>query len=132
MNDYLNRGLAYLNKGDTDRAIADSTKASQLDPKYARPFINRGLAYLSKNDFDRAIANFTQVIKIDPKNVKAYINRDPHAATSRRRLSASTPTAGRKPAPKEDTRCAGSRRASLGGPCTDGPCTHRLIAGPQP
>ena len=42
---YINRGHAYINKGDYDRAIADYTEAIRLDPKYAIAYGNRGKAY---------------------------------------------------------------------------------------
>ena len=41
---YSNRGVAYRQKGDGDRAIADFNEAIRLDPTFAAPFYNRGLA----------------------------------------------------------------------------------------
>jgi Tfp pilus assembly protein PilF len=41
---YINRSLAYSNKDDNDRAIADFTQAIQLGTKDARALINRGIA----------------------------------------------------------------------------------------
>ena len=32
---YMNRGLAWSNKQEYDKAIADYTEAIRLDPKYA-------------------------------------------------------------------------------------------------
>src|SRR5436190_23802422 len=45
---YSNRGNAYREKGDMDRAIADLNEAIRLDPKYAVAYNNRGLAYSDK------------------------------------------------------------------------------------
>ena len=39
---YANRGVEYRNKGDLDRAIADFTKAIEIDPKFAGAYNNRG------------------------------------------------------------------------------------------
>ena len=37
--------MAYGNKGEYDKAIADYTEAIRLDPKYAKAYYNRGWAY---------------------------------------------------------------------------------------
>jgi tetratricopeptide (TPR) repeat protein len=67
-----NRGLAYKNKGDYDRAIADYNEAIRLDPEYALAYNNRGVAYLLKGDHDRAIADYNEAIRLDPGCAKAY------------------------------------------------------------
>lgn len=72
---YFNRGNAYREKGDQDRAIADYTQAVGLDPKYASAFNNRGDAYSKKGDQDRAVADYTRAIGLDPKKTNAYYNR---------------------------------------------------------
>ena len=71
---YFYRGVAYDNKGDYDRAIADYTEAIKLEPTTARYF-NRGLAYANKGDYDRAIADYEQVIKLDANYISAYYYR---------------------------------------------------------
>jgi len=72
---YTNRGNAYDDKGEVDRAIADYTKAIALDPNYAFAYNNRGLTYEKKGEIDRAIADYTKAIALDPKNAIAYTNR---------------------------------------------------------
>jgi tetratricopeptide (TPR) repeat protein len=67
-----NRGNAYHDKGDNDRAIADYDEAIRLDPKRAKAFKNRGCAYLEKGDNGRAIADYSEAILIDPKDVDAF------------------------------------------------------------
>src|SRR5437879_3312186 len=42
---YNNRGIAYRIKDEDDRAIADYTKAIEIDPKYADAYYNRGNIY---------------------------------------------------------------------------------------
>ena len=54
---YLNRGNAYFNKGDHDRAIADYTEAIRLDPKYANAYGRSRQQPTGKGDHDRAIAD---------------------------------------------------------------------------
>jgi lipoprotein NlpI len=72
---YGNRGKAYLDKGDNDRAIADFNQAISIDPKNPVPFNNRGVAYRKKGDNDRAIADYNQAISLNPKDHDAYYNR---------------------------------------------------------
>jgi tetratricopeptide (TPR) repeat protein len=72
---YYDRGLAYYDKKDYDRAIAEYTQAIKLDPNYATAYTNRGCVYGGKGDYDRAIADFTQAIKLDPNDAHAYTNR---------------------------------------------------------
>ena len=76
---YNNRGIAYEDEGDYDAAIADYTKAIQIDPKYADAYYNRGNVYSKqKGDYDAAIADYNKAIRIDPKSPKSadvYSNR---------------------------------------------------------
>jgi tetratricopeptide (TPR) repeat protein len=72
---YIDRGNAFYNKRDYDRAIADYTQAIQLDPKLVKGYINRGLVFANKGDNDRAIADLNQATQLDPKSALAYINR---------------------------------------------------------
>jgi tetratricopeptide (TPR) repeat protein len=61
-----NRGNAYYDKKDYDRAIADYSEALRLDPQFALAFYNRSLAYRDKGDKDRAIDDYVQAILLDP------------------------------------------------------------------
>ena len=74
--DYFNRGSAYYVNGQYDKAIADLSKAIELNPKDAKAYYNRGLAYgKGKGQFDKAIADFTKAIELDPTDANAYIGR---------------------------------------------------------
>ena len=50
---FRNRGDAYTNKGDHDRALADYNEAIRLDPKSALALSDRGVAYANKGDYNR-------------------------------------------------------------------------------
>src|SRR4051812_7421179 len=65
---FYNRGLAYDNKGQYDRAIEDYDQAIKLNPNDADVFVNRGNAYARKGQNDRAIQDFDQALKLDPNN----------------------------------------------------------------
>jgi tetratricopeptide (TPR) repeat protein len=72
---YTYRGIAYAAKGDNDRAIADYTKAIEIDPKYVLAHTNRGNRFTAKGNHDAAITDYSKVIELDPKNAGAYSNR---------------------------------------------------------
>jgi Tfp pilus assembly protein PilF len=61
----VGRGLAYLAKGDRDRAVQDLTAAIALDPNNALAYNDRGAVWREKGDPDRAIADFTRAIEIE-------------------------------------------------------------------
>jgi tetratricopeptide (TPR) repeat protein len=60
------RSSVYLHKGDKDLAIADMTRAIELDPQNASRYGIRGLVYLGKGEHHRAIADFTKAIELQP------------------------------------------------------------------
>jgi TonB family protein len=72
---YIDRGRVYLQQDDNDRAIAEFTKAIELNPEGATAFNHRGVAYTSKLDFDSAIADFDTAIQLDPLLNNAHSNR---------------------------------------------------------
>jgi tetratricopeptide (TPR) repeat protein len=72
---YFSQGIAYRNKDEHDRAIADYNKAIEIDPKLAAAYRSRGNAYADKGEYDRAIMDYTKAIEIDPKYASAYDNR---------------------------------------------------------
>jgi lipoprotein NlpI len=73
--DYFNRGVVEKANGDFDGAIADYTRAIELDPKYAAAYSNRGSAKQAKGDLDGAIADCNRAIELDPKDAMAHKNR---------------------------------------------------------
>ena len=67
---YASRTYECVEKGDYDKAIAESTKAIRLNPKDAEPYNRRGLAFLSKGDCDKAIADHTEAIRLYPADTR--------------------------------------------------------------
>jgi tetratricopeptide (TPR) repeat protein len=89
--DYNTSGLAYFNKKEYDRAIADYHEAIRLDPSNtaygdnlqvarealagqiaaerkaeAAAYNTSGLASFNKKEYDRAIADYNEAIRLDP------------------------------------------------------------------
>jgi tetratricopeptide (TPR) repeat protein len=71
---YSNRGDAYSRKGDDAHAIADYSKAIEIDPNFEEAYLNRGSVYASKGEYDRAIVDYSKAIDINPK-FEAHANR---------------------------------------------------------
>jgi tetratricopeptide (TPR) repeat protein len=72
---YNNRGTAYDDKGDYDRAIQDFNEAIHLDPNAEIAYYGRGYAYKKKGDYDRAIQDFNEAIHLNPNFERAYYDR---------------------------------------------------------
>jgi len=72
---YSNRGNAYMDAGNLDRAVQDYNEAVRLDPSYVDAINNRGNAFNSKGEFDRAIADYNTVLSIRPLHAEAHYNR---------------------------------------------------------
>jgi tetratricopeptide (TPR) repeat protein len=72
---YYDRGNAYKNRQEYDRAVADYSDALKLDPKYAHAYLNRGFSFAAKGDAKSALADLTHAIQLDPSQKLAYFNR---------------------------------------------------------
>ena len=72
---FNNRGNAYADKEEYDRAIEDYNQAIHLNRSYAIAFDNRGTAYTAKEQYARAIQDHDQAIRLSPTHAKAFNNR---------------------------------------------------------
>ena len=72
---YYNRGNAFSDKGQYDRAIADYDATLGLQPGYADAINNRGNAYVQKGDYERAMADFDTAIRLKSNFAEALNNR---------------------------------------------------------
>src|SRR5262249_25679927 len=73
---YYRRGMANAaTRRDFEKAIADFSKAIEIDPNYAESFNERGIAYREMKDYNRAIADQTKAIEINPRFARAYNSR---------------------------------------------------------
>src|SRR5437899_1886838 len=70
-----NRGAAWHNKAEFQRAIADFTAAIEVDPDYARGYLARGTSWLGAGDLDKAVSDLSAAIRLSPGNALAYHTR---------------------------------------------------------
>ena len=73
--EFFNRGNAKYRLRDYQGAIADYTKAIQIDPQDAFSYVNRGNAKKGLGDHQGAIADYSKAIEINPQDAFAYKNR---------------------------------------------------------
>jgi tetratricopeptide (TPR) repeat protein len=72
---YFINGLRYRNSEDYDLAIAEFTKAIEINPVMGVAYHMRALAYYDKGDTAAAIENFSFVVSFAPSLWWAYLNR---------------------------------------------------------
>jgi tetratricopeptide (TPR) repeat protein/predicted aspartyl protease len=72
---YARRGSASASRRDYARAIADLSRAVELDPAQADYFYERGSAYQSASRPDEALQDFTHAITLRPDHVPALMAR---------------------------------------------------------
>jgi len=72
---YYNRGQAFMNQRQIERAIKDYTAATVLNPFYHEAFYNRGLAFEMIGQQDLAIEDYEKAISLNSNNYQAYNNR---------------------------------------------------------
>ena len=68
MSAYFNRGSAWANKGEFDRAIADYDQAIQLDPKNTKAYYFRGMVWEKKRSLQAALADFKMHAQLAPSD----------------------------------------------------------------
>lgn len=72
---HFNRGIHFLKRNEIKLAIADFTKAIELNPDFAEVYQYRGNARLDKGELEKAIADYTQMIILKPKVAEFYYIR---------------------------------------------------------
>lgn len=72
---YNNRGLAYHELKQYQKAISDYNQAIKLDRKYAAAYNNRGNSYYELSEYQLAVQDFNRSLNLVPTYAKAYLNR---------------------------------------------------------
>jgi len=72
---YINRGMAYADKGDLDAGLADLNKAIKIQSNSVYAYHDRGQIYWKRNELDKSLADFTKAIKLNPNFPSSYMSR---------------------------------------------------------
>lgn len=72
---HYDRGNAYLNSGDLERALSDYDRAEELGLSIAFLYNNRGVVYHTLEQYDEAIDNYDRVIELAPGDPDGLRNR---------------------------------------------------------
>lgn len=72
---YSHRARVHCYQGEFAQALADSDRATRLDPTLAAAWCNRGRAHAALDQVDEAIADFDRAIRLDAKLAVAYSHR---------------------------------------------------------
>ena len=71
---YSNRGNLYSDQGKVELALADYSRAIEIDPKDVEAYINRGSLYNDQGKIELALADYNQAISLNPNFAVAYYN----------------------------------------------------------
>ena len=69
---YINRGYAYYEKGDYDRAIEDFDSAVRLCPNYETDFIDSGFAHGGQKEVEVGFELLNSVISSPPESAADF------------------------------------------------------------
>ena len=72
---WFERGNAYVQSGNYEDAVKDSTQAIATDSNYADAYYSRGHVLGRLGKHEQAINDFTQALLLNPKNANAYADR---------------------------------------------------------
>jgi tetratricopeptide (TPR) repeat protein len=72
---YHNRGYAYFQTDEHQKALADFQDALRLAPNCAESYLARGITAAALQDLPGAIMDFDSAIKLDAHHARAFFNR---------------------------------------------------------
>ncbi len=73
--EFIERGLHYLERGRPDVSLADFEKAVKADPNNARAYCCRAMAYRNLGNSSKALAEFEEAIARDSKDSSPFRER---------------------------------------------------------
>ena len=72
---YNNRGNAYRELNQLNKAMQDYNKAISLRPKFVKAYNNRGNIYYDQKNYQMAVRDYNQTLTLNPNYRLAYLNR---------------------------------------------------------
>jgi Flp pilus assembly protein TadD len=72
--DHLAQGIAHLEAGRVDEAIAELEKATESGPPSVEAHFNLGIAHTEKGSLEEAAQEFQKVLALDPSDADAHSN----------------------------------------------------------
>jgi tetratricopeptide (TPR) repeat protein len=72
---WCNRGISHANERQWDNALADCSKAIELNPKFVLAWRQRGSVQGELGQWDKAVADYSKAIELDPKFAPMWIAR---------------------------------------------------------
>jgi serine/threonine protein kinase/tetratricopeptide (TPR) repeat protein len=72
---HVDRGLAWKEKGELAKALADFEMAIQLNPRSAGAYVGRAAVWSRRQQFDRAMEDCDIAIRLDPHPYWAQLSR---------------------------------------------------------
>jgi len=70
---YSGRGLVKVSRGDLVGAVADFSRAIELNPKYRDAYVNRAIAYAKMHEYQKSIADRRRAVDLEPRNPGNYL-----------------------------------------------------------
>ncbi|MFT3729837.1 MAG: tetratricopeptide repeat protein [Hyphomicrobium sp.] len=72
---YMNRGIAYAQRNQPKKAIADFTSSIEANHANNFAYYNRGNVYLDQGQAKEAIDDYTKAVELAPDMSPAFLNR---------------------------------------------------------
>src|ERR1700722_6085841 len=71
---FLDKGVAYFEKGNCDAALVEYDNAIQIDSNYAAAHYELSRCLAKKGDWTRAFQELSRSVQLDPNNFKAQLD----------------------------------------------------------
>ena len=68
-------GVSSLNRGKTEKAMADFNRAIEIDPQAAGGYLGRANTLNIMGRYEEALVDYNEAIRLDPNSANSYANR---------------------------------------------------------